>query len=166
MRLTILWVCLALTGGALIAAAPVELVPVQKQDLKITTTQPMSVEAFYTADMGARVSGYVAAVLVDIGSSVKAGQPLLKIDAPERVARVQVLASGRVERIAAVAAAEANLKAAASERQRVRALIESAVTFIEELYLAEIVAVDIEVLDLPHESAHWNGEGESVEFEE
>ena len=52
------------------------------QDLKITTTQPMSVEAFYTADMGARVSGYVAAVLVDIGSSVKAGQPLLKIDAP------------------------------------------------------------------------------------
>ncbi len=122
MRLPILWVCLALTGGALFAAAPVELVPVQHQDLKITTTQPISVEAFYTADMGARVSGYVAAVLVDIGSSVKAGQPLLKIDVPERAARVQVLASEMAERAAAVAAAEANLKAAASEQQRVRAL--------------------------------------------
>ncbi len=122
MRLPILWVCLALTGGALFAAAPVELVPVQHQDLKITTTQPISVEAFYTADMGARVSGYVAEVLVDIGSSVKAGQPLLKIDVPERAARVQVLASEMAERAAAVAAAEANLKAAASEQQRIRAL--------------------------------------------
>ena len=52
--------------------------------------------------------------------------------------------------------------------ERVRTLLESAVVFIEELHLAEIIAVDIEVLDLPHESAHWNGEseGESVEFEE
>ncbi len=62
--------------------------------------------------------------------------------------------------------AELGLCGAGTDRQRVRALIESAVTFIEELYLAEIVAVDIEVLDLPHESAHWDGEGESVEFEE
>jgi len=122
MRLPIIGVGLAFMGGALFAAAPVELVPVQQQDLKITTTQPISVEAFYTADMGARVSGYVAAVLVDIGSPVKAGQPLLKIDVPERVARVQVLASEMVERAAAVAAAEANLKAAASEQQRVRVL--------------------------------------------
>ena len=122
MRLPILWVGLALTGGVLFAAAPVELVPVQQQDLKITTTQPISVEAFYTADMGARVSGYVATVLVDIGSPVKAGQPLLKIDVPERAARVQVLASEMVERAAAVAAADANLKAAASEQQRVRVL--------------------------------------------
>ncbi|MFB3117774.1 MAG: DUF503 domain-containing protein [Myxococcota bacterium] len=62
--------------------------------------------------------------------------------------------------------AELGLCGAGTDRQRVRALIESAVTFIEELYLAEIVAVDIEVLDLPHESAHWNAEGEPVEFEE
>ncbi|MCH8215319.1 MAG: efflux RND transporter periplasmic adaptor subunit [Planctomycetes bacterium] len=109
-------------GGASFAAAPVELVLVQQQDLKITTTQPISVEAFYTADMGARVSGYVAEVLVDIGSSVEAGQPLLKIDVPERAARVQVLVSEMVERAAAVAAAEANRKAAASEQQRVRTL--------------------------------------------
>jgi len=62
--------------------------------------------------------------------------------------------------------AEIGLCAAGSDRQHVRSQIESAVAFIEGLYLAEIVAVDIEVLDLPYESAGWNGEDESVDFEE
>jgi uncharacterized protein YlxP (DUF503 family) len=62
--------------------------------------------------------------------------------------------------------AELGLCSAGTDRPRVRALIESAVAFIEELHLAEIIAVDIEVLDLPHESTRWDGEGESAEFEE
>jgi uncharacterized protein YlxP (DUF503 family) len=62
--------------------------------------------------------------------------------------------------------AELGLCSAGSDRQRVRSLIESAVAFIEELHLAEIIAVDIEMMDLPHESTRWNGEGESAEFEE
>jgi uncharacterized protein YlxP (DUF503 family) len=62
--------------------------------------------------------------------------------------------------------AELGLCSAGTDRQRVRSLIESAVAFIEELHLAEIIAVDIEVMDLPHESTRWNGEGESAEFEE
>ena len=62
--------------------------------------------------------------------------------------------------------AEIGLCSAGTDRPRVRALIESAVAFIEELHLAEIIAVDIEVLDLPHESTRWDGEGESAEFEE
>jgi ribosome-binding factor A len=62
--------------------------------------------------------------------------------------------------------AELGLCSAGTDRQRVRSLIETAVGFIEKLHLAEIVAVDIEVLDLPHESTRWNGESGSVEFEE
>ncbi len=62
--------------------------------------------------------------------------------------------------------AELGLCSAGTDRQRVRSLIETAVSFIEELHLAEIIAVDIEVLDLPHESTRWDGEGESAEFEE
>jgi uncharacterized protein YlxP (DUF503 family) len=62
--------------------------------------------------------------------------------------------------------AEFGLCSAGTDRQRVRSLLESAVAFIEELHLAEIIAVDIEVLDLPHENTSWNREGESVEFEE
>lgn len=125
MRLPILWVGLALTGSALFAAAPVELVPVEQRDIKITTTQPISVEAYYSADMGARISGYVSMVLVDIGTAVKAGQALLKIDAPERVVRVQVLAAEKVVSEAAVAAARANQNAAASEQQRVHLLMKT-----------------------------------------
>ena len=62
--------------------------------------------------------------------------------------------------------AEIGLCGAGSDRQRVRSQIESAVEFIEGLHLAEIVAVDIEVLDLPYESAGWNGEDGSAELEE
>ena len=62
--------------------------------------------------------------------------------------------------------AELGLCSAGTDRQRVRSLIESAVAFIEELHLAEIIAVDIEVLDLPHESTRWNDEGELGESEE
>jgi uncharacterized protein YlxP (DUF503 family) len=62
--------------------------------------------------------------------------------------------------------AELGLCSVGTDRQRVRGLIESVVTFIEELHLAEIIAVDIEVLDLPHESTRWNDEGALVEFEE
>jgi len=62
--------------------------------------------------------------------------------------------------------AELGLCNAGTDRQRVRALIESAVVFIEELHIAEIIAVDIEVLDLPHERTRWNDEDELVEFEE
>jgi uncharacterized protein YlxP (DUF503 family) len=62
--------------------------------------------------------------------------------------------------------AEIGICGAGSDRQYVRSQIESAVAFIEELHLAEIVAVDIEILDLPYESGPWTDEGESVETEE
>lgn len=113
---------LPLTAGILVAtlaqaAAPVELVPVQKKDLSITTTQPVSVEAYHTASLGARVTGYVSEVLVDIGTPVKKGQPMVQIDAPELAAAVEVLRAEIKDRDAAVAAAE-------SENERVKALSE------------------------------------------
>lgn len=51
--------------------------------------------------------------------------------------------------------AELGLCAAGSDRTRVRALIESALAFIEELHLAEVVGSDIEILDLPQEEGDW-----------
>ncbi|MDZ8120155.1 efflux RND transporter periplasmic adaptor subunit [Pontiella agarivorans] len=104
-----------LTAALTNAAAPVELVPVQKKDLSITTTQPVSLEAFHSADLGTRVTGYVREVLVDIGSPVKKGQPMVRIDAPELVAAAAVLQAEIRNREAAVAAAE-------SENRRVQDL--------------------------------------------
>ena len=99
------------------AVNPVELVPVQKKDMQITTSQPVSIEAYHTASIGPRVTGYVKDVLVDIGSPVKAGQPMVKIDAPELFAARDVLKAEIQDRTAALAAAK-------SEQQRVQALAE------------------------------------------
>jgi len=111
------WSAIALltAGSAIFAASPVDLVEIRRQDVKITTTQPISVEAFHTADVGARVTGYVKAVLVDIGTPVQAGQPMIEIDAPELVATVSVLNAEIKEREAAVAEAR-------SEQKRVKML--------------------------------------------
>ena len=113
------WACLS---SRALAADPVELVSIQKQDLKITTTQPISVEAFHTADIGARVTGYVDAVLADIGTPVQAGQPLFKISAPDQEAKVAVFEAETLQRTAAIAAAQAELKAVESEQRRTQAL--------------------------------------------
>jgi HlyD family secretion protein len=113
-----------MASGSVFAAAPVELVSVQKQDLKITTTQPLSVEAFHIADIGARISGYVSDVLVDIGDRVKAGQPLVRISVPEMEAQLAVLAAEKNQSAANVQSAQAQLKAIHSEYSRVQKLVE------------------------------------------
>jgi membrane fusion protein (multidrug efflux system) len=108
---------LTFIAGSALSVAPVELIPVQKQDLNITTTQPASIEAFHTASIGARVTGYVKAVSVDIGTPVKTGQPMVEINAPELAAAVAVLKAEIEERNAAIAAAQ-------SEQKRVTVLAE------------------------------------------
>jgi uncharacterized protein YlxP (DUF503 family) len=55
--------------------------------------------------------------------------------------------------------AELGVAVAGSDRTRVREVVERAVAFIEDLHLAEVVAIDIEVLDLPHEGGDWEGAG-------
>src|SRR5438105_4090240 len=57
------------TGAATAAPAPVVAVA--------------TVEAFWSADLYAKTSGYVSEVKADIGDAVKKGQVLAVIDAPE-----------------------------------------------------------------------------------
>lgn len=109
MKKTSLIVSAVLMRSITYAAAPVELVPVQKQDLHITTTQPASVEAFHTARIGTRVTGYVKSVHIDIGSIVKAGEPMVEIEAPEWSAAVVVLEAEVQQQRASIAAAEVRL---------------------------------------------------------
>ena len=116
MKKTLLLIAAVFMGAAMLhAAAPVALVPVEKKDVAICTTQPVSIEAFHTASLGSRVTGYVKTVLVDIGTLVRAGQPLVEIDAPELAAAVEVLRAEVEDRTAALAAAR-------SEQTRVQAL--------------------------------------------
>jgi uncharacterized protein YlxP (DUF503 family) len=47
--------------------------------------------------------------------------------------------------------AQLGFAAAGSDAKRVRAVLEGAVRFVEELHLAEVTGSDIEIVGLPHE---------------
>lgn len=88
----------------------VTVVTPERRDFELSSTQPGTAEAFYEADLGARVSGYVSELLVDIGSTVTAGQALARITVPEMIQ----------ERNAAVA----EVGALQSEHARIAMLVE------------------------------------------
>jgi RND family efflux transporter MFP subunit len=56
---------------------------VRASDNTMAVTWPATTEAFEQANIYARASGYISRRGVDIGSRVKAGQPLVEITAPE-----------------------------------------------------------------------------------
>ncbi len=56
--------------------------PVRKT-LVVSTTQPAQIEAFDTTPLVSRISGYIGAVLVDIGDTVTKGQTLVELSVPE-----------------------------------------------------------------------------------
>jgi RND family efflux transporter MFP subunit len=88
----------------------IRVVQPERRDLVLQTTQPATAEAFFEADLGAKVSGYVSELNVDIGTRVKAGQTLARISVPE-------LAQARN-------AAAADVTALRSARERTAALVE------------------------------------------
>jgi len=48
------------------------------------------------------------------------------------------------------------LAAAGTDPVRLRALLEQAARFIEELHLAEVVHVDVEIVELPYAETAWD----------
>src|SRR5262245_58163285 len=48
------------------------------------------------------------------------------------------------------------LAAAGSDPVRVRSLLDRAARFVEELCLAEVIHVDVEILELPYEETAWD----------
>ncbi len=67
------------------AAVPVRVVHPKAGGLPLLTTQPGSVISFQSADLYAKVPGYLKNQKVDIGDSVQKGELLAEIDAPELV---------------------------------------------------------------------------------
>jgi HlyD family secretion protein len=105
-------------------------------DLKAAITATGTVEALNTVQVGAEVSGKIAALHADFNDSVTAGQPLAEID-PEQAkatvaeAKAQVLAAR-----AGVAKANATLLAARLEAERSKALAEKGLLSKKELEAA------------------------------
>lgn len=75
----------------------VKTVAVVQQEIRRTSVQPATVQAFYTAEIQAKVHGYVSEVKADIGDVVKAGDVLALIDVPE-TAKQRQMALAMVDR--------------------------------------------------------------------
>lgn len=87
--------------------------------------QPVQLVALNSAGIGSRVSGYVSEVRVDIGDTVRAGDVLARIHAPELAAqkRIAVAELGRLALL--VESATAQYDAADAENQRIQKLVAS-----------------------------------------
>jgi membrane fusion protein (multidrug efflux system) len=83
-------------------AQTIELVPIVRKPVSRTIDLPGEVQPFLTVAVHARVPGYVENVLVDRGSAVKQGDPLVVLSAPEMKAQI--------------AAAESRVQAAEADR--------------------------------------------------
>jgi len=93
------------TKAAATGPATVDVVAVVEQPIDLTLALPGELDAFESVAMYAKVTGFVKTVRVDRGSRVRAGQPLIALDAPE-------LLSQHAEAQAKLQAAEAQLAAA------------------------------------------------------
>jgi RND family efflux transporter MFP subunit len=102
-------------------AQAVEVATVSSKMLERKTKLPGEFQPYQTVDLHARVAGYVEKVEVDIGSTVKAGQPLVTLTAPEMQAHVAELEArvGIIE--SQKAEATAKLVAAESTHERIKA---------------------------------------------
>jgi len=121
----ILWVLFAALGLNSLAAKQLSVNTVKPEltNVRLTTKQPVTLEAFYTADMGARVSGVVETVNVDIGQRVKQGDILAKLEVPELDAQEQALIAERAAAETEVVAQEAQFQAVKAETDRISDLV-------------------------------------------
>jgi RND family efflux transporter MFP subunit len=143
-------------------AVRVEVVHPSVGGIERQTTQPGSVIAFESAELFAKMSGYLKAQEVDIGSHVKQGEALAEIDAPEFVkavdqgkaavdqAKAQVVqAQARITTAIALRdAAQAGVKQAEAEIDRaaaVRAFREKQYARIKSLY--DLKSIDERLVD-------------------
>lgn len=112
------------TGAESKAEEPVAIrtVAVVQQDIRRSSVQPATVHPFYTAEIQAKVHGYVKVVKADIGDVVKAGDVLATIDVPE-MDKQRLMAVAMVERQQAEEQrAQANIELAKANVQAFEAL--------------------------------------------
>lgn len=103
----------------------VETVRVEKRDVKKTVEIPGTVEGMETADLYAKVAGYLETISVDIGDPVEQGQVLAELSIPEMQKELQ-------QKRALLAQAEADADQAAAAIRQAEADVTSAEAMLAE----------------------------------
>ncbi|MBA3315342.1 MAG: efflux RND transporter periplasmic adaptor subunit [Planctomycetota bacterium] len=104
---------------------PVLAGPAVRKALVLTTSQPGRIEAYESAPLHAKVSGYVSEVLVDIGDRVEKGQTLVRLAVPE-------LEDDRRQKQALLAQAKAEVRQAQAAQKAVEAGLTSSQAATEQ----------------------------------
>jgi HlyD family secretion protein len=137
LRLAILVNCLSMgiassdgivraeTNNAIAQVDRVTALPVTKKNLKLTTTQPGRMVAFEETAMTSKLSGFVEAVLVDIGDTVKKDQVLMRLSIPEMADELR-------QKEAMLSQAEAEIQQAESGVRAAKAVLETAAAGVDE----------------------------------
>ncbi len=110
----------------------VETVKPQQGGIQRTTTQPGTVVAFESAQLFARVAGYLKSQVVDIGDHVKRDDVLATIDAPELLKEVDEAKSKLEQARAQVLQADARVTTAEADQEAALAAIKQAEAGIEK----------------------------------
>lgn len=101
----------------------VDVVKPRAGGLERVTTQPGSVHSFESAELFAKVSGYLVELPVDIGDRVKVGQVLAVIDSPELAKEVERQAAELERAKAGVAQMQARVAVAKADHAAAEATV-------------------------------------------
>ena len=99
--------------------------PVIRKNLKLSSTQPGRIVAFEETAIASKLSGFVEAVMVDIGDVVKKDQILMRLSIPEMADEIK-------QKESLLAQAEAEVLQAESAVQAAKAALDTATAGIEE----------------------------------
>jgi RND family efflux transporter MFP subunit len=103
----------------------VQTIAVDQQDLEQKIELPGTVEGFETAELYAKVGGYLKEITVDIGDRVNKGDELARLWIPEMTKELK-------QKEAATAAAESEVEQAKAAIQQAEAQVTSAEAAVEE----------------------------------
>jgi HlyD family secretion protein len=104
----------------------VETVRVERRDLEYTIDVPGTVRGYETADLYARVGGYLDEIAVDLGDVVKKGDVLARLHVPEMHKELRQKKALIAQAEADAAQAEAAVRQVRAERSRAEADLDEA----------------------------------------
>ncbi len=168
-------------GSSAVAPAPVEVVRPERRALTRVLRMPATLLPHDSADLMAKTSGYIAEVVVDLGSSVRKGDVLLTIDVPEmadelRQARAMLAAKHAMARAFEAKVVQAQSEVATAEAGLTRSEAQIGLARVtlgrqEALWKENAVsdqAVDevrnqFEIAEAQHQIAHAEGDNARAE---
>jgi HlyD family secretion protein len=124
-------------GASRVASKPVGptqvvTLEVVRRDLEQTIGIPGTIEGYETADLYAKIAGYLAEINVDLGDSVQAGQPLATLSIPEMDKELAQKRAAIESARAHVAQSEASVRQAESDAASAEAMVDEAYSLLVE----------------------------------